>query len=341
MSGAVPGVGVVGAGRMGAVHARIVAESPGADLRVVVDPDERTGRAVAGRWGATWVPTVEAALHDPATTAYVVAVPDRLHVDVAVALLGEGRHLLLEKPLAHTGEGALRIAAAARRSAGRLEVGHVLRHDARYRLAAATVADGGIGEPVHLRASRIVPRDVGVANAGRSPIATYQGVHDIDLVAWVSGHAITEVCAITAAKVLPALGVAGDDVALVLCRLANGAAAVLEISWALPSAAPAGLSSRLEVYGTDGALHLDGGDLGLTVLRGDRVSLPDTMLGAEVGGRLSGALVRQFAHFLAVAAGAAEPVVPLDDAVASAHVLDAVEGSLARHGWATVASVPP
>jgi predicted dehydrogenase len=121
---------------MGQLHAEAIASVEGATLAVVVDP-EPAARAVADRHGARWARELDDVLLDPeAVDGFIVALPDRHHVDTAVAVLEVGGRMLLEKPLADTLAGAQRIARAERAGGGRLLAGHILRHDPRYAAAA-------------------------------------------------------------------------------------------------------------------------------------------------------------------------------------------------------------
>jgi myo-inositol 2-dehydrogenase/D-chiro-inositol 1-dehydrogenase len=329
-------VAVAGAGRMGQVHCRIVSDNPRATLTAVVDPFEEIGRGVAEQFGSTWYPTLADARAATELTAVVIAVPDKLHVGVTVEALEAHLHVLVEKPLADTYEGAVTIAQAAKKSKSKVLVGHVLRHDPRFRSAAAAVAAGKVGKPVHLRASRIVPRSVGVANRGASPIYMYQGIHDIDLVQWISGSPIVRVCAATSAKILPALGVEGVDVALVLFELADGSIGSLEISWALLDNSPSGLASQFEIYGTEGALRVDVTDEGFAVSTEAGYALPNVFLSADLDGRLDGVVPQQFDHFLHMIDFDVPSRIGIEEAVAAARVLDAIESSLSSGGWADV-----
>lgn len=331
---------LIGAGRMGEVHARIINEHPTANLAAVVDPNEAVGKTVATAHDAAWYSTTSAAIAAGITT-YVVAVPDRLHVDIAVELLDANCDVLLEKPLADTYAGAQRIVAAANASQGRLLVGHVLRHDPRFQIAAEKVSTGELGDPIHARASRIVPRSVGYANNGHSPIYMYQGIHDIDLLQWVVGHDIVEVCAATSSKVLAAADVPGVDAALVLCRFTNDAIATLEISWALPDSNPTGLYADFDIYGTAGALNIAVADQGMHQHHLDGTfTLPDTTLGPEIGGRLTGIVVDQFHSFVSAIHHQQDfPIEPAEAAQAVA-VLDAITTSLDVNGWVPVDTGP-
>ncbi len=331
-------IAVVGAGRMGRVHCRIVAENPRAELVAVVDPIEGPGREAAAEFGASWFPDLAAALAARELDGVVIAVPDRLHVGVTVDALEAGLHVLVEKPLADTLAGARTIAEAAERSESKVLVGHVLRHDPRFRATAEAVRAGRIGEPVHVRASRIVPRSVGVANNGASPIYMYQGIHDIDLVQWISGSEIVRVCATTTAKILPALGVAGADAALILVELADGTIGSIEISWALLDTSPSGLSSQFELYGTEGTVKVDVTSEGLELTDRDGYSQPGTVLSSALDGRLEGVVPQQFEHFLRMIEFDLPSRIGIDEAVSAARVLDAIERSLETRGWADVAA---
>src|SRR5579859_8199914 len=114
------GVAVVGAGFIGELHARIVAESPLAQLLAVVDMDRYAGERVAARLGVPWFPSVDSLCEMRDVSAAVVAVPDTAHEEPASRLLGSGKAVLLEKPMAHTLDAARRIAEVARSSQSRL-----------------------------------------------------------------------------------------------------------------------------------------------------------------------------------------------------------------------------
>lgn len=337
MNGTTTNIAVVGAGRMGQVHCRIVAENPRATLAAIVDPFEESGRRVAEQYGAPWFPTLAAAREAVILDGVIIAVPDKLHVGVTVEALEAGLHVLVEKPLADTLEGARAIAeAAAAATESKVLVGHVLRHDPRFRSAAKIVAAGTVGEPVHFRASRIVPRSVGFANNGASPIYMYQGIHDIDLVQWIAGSPIVRVSATTAAKVLPAAGKDGVDVALILAELENGSVGTIEISWVLPETTPSGLASQFELYGTEGTVKVDVTAEGLALDTVADFRLPNTMLDPELDGVLEGVVPQQFDYFLQMIEFGLPSRIGIEEAVSAARVLDAIGESLATRTWVDV-----
>src|SRR5438045_4707825 len=188
-------VAVVGAGFMGQLHARVISESPLAQLAAVVDVDQDVAERVASNLGVAWYRSVDAICEDKAVDAAIVAVPDTAHVEPATRLLHSGKAVLLEKPMAHTLDAARRIAEVARSSGSRLMVGHILRFDPRYAGAAAQVAEGAVGKPLHVTAGRFTFRDVGTRMAGRSSPCFYLGIHDIDAMQAVTGRRVTRLYA--------------------------------------------------------------------------------------------------------------------------------------------------
>src|SRR5438128_1799644 len=122
-------VAVVGAGFMGELHARVVAESPLAQLVAIVESDRNTGQRVAAKFGVSSHHSVDSICEDRDVDAAIVAVPDTAHETPASLLLKARKAVLLEKPMAHTLDAALRLVEVARASQGRRMVGDSPRFD--------------------------------------------------------------------------------------------------------------------------------------------------------------------------------------------------------------------
>lgn len=317
-------VAVVGTGFMGQLHARTVAESDLGRLAAVVDVNPEVGRAVADQAGATYHPTVEDALGDTAIDAWIVALPDRLHGEATAALLRAGKPVLLEKPMAHTLATAREIAAAAGEGGARLMVGLLLRFDPRYAGAAAAVADGMIGEPLHASAGRIASRAVGTRLNGTSSVLFYLGVHDVDAMQWVTGRRITRVYSRQVARLMPTLGVESEDAILSVVELDGGAAGQLFNGWTRTEDNPVGIDGRLEVFGTDGVVEVDVRDHGLRVHGRGGLQVPDALHWPDVQGRIRGDLAAEVGHFLRALAQDAPFVISVEEAMRAVAVNDAI-----------------
>lgn len=317
-------IAVVGAGFMGNLHARTVKDSPVATLKAVVDLNESLGRAVADELGAVHYSSVAEALDDDSIDAYVIALPDKLHEEAAVALLKAGKPVLLEKPMAHTLEVARRIAAAAEEGNARLLVGQIMRHDPRYVAAAEAVREGRIGEPLHLKAGRIADRGVGTRMRGNSSVLFYVGIHDVDAVQWITGQRITRVYSRAVSKLMPSLGVESEDAILSVFDLENGAVGELFNGWTRPVDTPVLIDGRFELFGTEGIVEVDVRDHGVKVYGKDRFDLPDALHWPEVNGRMSGDLATELAHFIDAVQNELPFVISVEEAMRDVAVNDAI-----------------
>ena len=128
--------------------------------------------------------------------AIIVALPDAEHEESALAALKAGYHLLLEKPIAPTLAGTLRVVDAARAAGKLLMLGYVLRHTAFFRTLREVVRSGRLGdvvdlawrENVHaLHFAHSYVRGNWAREAASSPMLLAKASHDLDLLGWVTG----------------------------------------------------------------------------------------------------------------------------------------------------------
>lgn len=317
-------VAVVGAGFMGRLHARTVAESEIANLVAIVDISEDAGRAVAGQYDAAYYRDVAGVLDTGGADAYIVAVPDRLHVEPATALLRAGAPVLLEKPMAHSLDGARQIATAADEGGARLMVGQLLRFDPRYAEAAASVAAGAIGEPLHAKAGRIASRAVGTRMSGTSSVLFYMGVHDADAIQWVTGTPVRRVYSRAVSKLMPSLGVESEDAIVSVVEFEGGAVGQLFNGWTRTEDNPVGIDGRLEVYGTKGVVEVDVRNHGLQIFGTSGYQLPDGLHWPDVNGRIRGDLAAEVRHFVRAVTDGTPFVISVAEAMRAVAVNDAI-----------------
>ncbi|ELZ14866.1 oxidoreductase domain protein [Natrinema thermotolerans DSM 11552] len=153
------GVGVVGLGGMGTLHARSVRDL-GAEVVAGADlvPEQRD--RFAEEFGARTYETHDGLLEDEAVDAVIVTTPNRFHEPIAVAALEADCDVLVEKPLAHTLESAERIAEAAARADGICMVGFHNRHAASMAMFDEQHARGRFGDLTHVEADYVRRRGV-------------------------------------------------------------------------------------------------------------------------------------------------------------------------------------
>ena len=173
---------VIGVGSLGRHHARIhaaLAAEGRSRFAGVCDTNEETARAVASeretRWTADWRTLLGQ------VDAVSLAVPTESHAEIACALLEQGVHVLVEKPISRTLEEADRMIAAAERGGAALMVGHLERFN-----PALVALRPHVREPVYFEIHR-----VGQFTARSLDIDVVLDlmIHDLDIVLWLAGGA--------------------------------------------------------------------------------------------------------------------------------------------------------
>jgi myo-inositol 2-dehydrogenase/D-chiro-inositol 1-dehydrogenase len=143
-------VGLIGAGVMGADHARILAgDIPGAKLVAVCDADAARAKTIAASWDAEPASDPEALIARRDIDAVLIASPDATHGPLTLTALAAGKPVLCEKPLAPGSAECLEIVAAEAKGGRRLvQVGFMRRFDPAYVDMKASLGRGTIGRPL-------------------------------------------------------------------------------------------------------------------------------------------------------------------------------------------------
>lgn len=162
-------IALVGAGSMGALHARVLAASERVRLVRVIEPNELSGRAIAERYDVEWAPRMDS-LSD--VDAVVLASPTETHHKTALEILGYGKPLLVEKPLCNNLAASEEVLALAESRDVPLMCGLLERYNPAVLTALALV-----DTPVHLMARRHGP----YAHRIKTGVAWDLLVHDVDI----------------------------------------------------------------------------------------------------------------------------------------------------------------
>ena len=249
-------IGVIGLGRMGSLHSRLLAtQIAGASLYAVAESAEETRARVAATLGVSRSfadPYDLIAL--PEVNAVVITTPTSTHAELVIAAARAGKAIFCEKPLALTLEENRAALAAVAEARVALQVGFMRRFDTGYQHAKHLIAEGQIGYPVTFKSiSRdpfCPPRDY-MDPAKSGGLILDMGIHDFDLARWLVGSEVERVTAEGTTLVCSDLASVGDiDNALVNMRFANGALGNVEAS----RNAFYGYDIRTEVLGSEGAL---------------------------------------------------------------------------------------
>jgi myo-inositol 2-dehydrogenase / D-chiro-inositol 1-dehydrogenase len=179
-------VGLIGAGIMGADHARIIAtQIPGARLQSVCDADPARARAVAEETGASVGPGGPAAvIRSASVDAVLIASPDSTHADLTLEAIAARKPVLCEKPLAPASPDCLRVIGAEVKAGKRLvQVGFMRRFDPAYVEMKAALVRGMIGRPLMFHCFH---RNVAAPSFFDSKMAiTNSAPHEFDIARWM------------------------------------------------------------------------------------------------------------------------------------------------------------
>lgn len=316
-------IGVVGAGILGARHARVFSEIEGARLVAVADRKKEKAVAAAERAGAAVYTDAAAMLEAEDLDAVAVATPDHLHLDPVMAALGRDLHVFVEKPLATSLEDAREMAGEAARRGLVLQVNYSQRFVPEYAWMKEQIDAGAIGTPVMALSSKqdtiFVPTKMIDWAASTSPIY-FMSSHDIDLVSWFLGATATRALAQERRGVLEALGVHAADGVDALVSFHTGATASFHSSWIHPTSFPTVTVDRMDIVGESGLLHFESKGRVVecyTRSGGKTVSFTGPQTANEVDGRIMGAFRTSLELFLRSIRQGTEPPT---SAAATLHV---------------------
>lgn len=320
------GVGVVGMGLMGELHARVYAAMDGVDLAGVVDSDPARLAPWAQR-GVGVFPTVDALLSAHRVQGLSICTPEAVRHSVMEAALEQRVALLVEKPLSHAVDEAERLADLARSRSVRLSVGYPLRFDARVWAARRAIVSGKIGRPVYLKIWRCGGLESARRLRERTSVVHFLAVHDVNLIPFLTGAQVTDVVA-AGSRVLDQHG--GLDSCSALMTLSDGTHALSETAWLLPPTRHAQLDAGVKVQGVRGVVEMDltHEDLMVSGIDGERSI--DAHHWPEINGQLRGDLRREIEAFVQALDRpmSQEDETDLDQAVQDVRVCDAMERSV-------------
>jgi len=318
------GVGIVGVGGIALSHMAALRAMTSAQLVAVCDVDAARATEVAHLQRCTGYGSLEELLADDEVEAVIVCTPNMTHEQLGVQVLRAGKHLLMEKPLALTSDGARTVAAEAAARDLALAVGHSHRFSDQSLAIRELIDAGDIGTP---RFVRIVMNGGWIwpgwqawmlnpeLSGGHS---LHNGVHLVDLASWWMGEPATSVFSVGQHATSEALEI--HDYLVMELGFASGGSAVCEISRGERPRSTGYL--ELTVVGTDGIASRTWDAEGV-------LAWTDAGLTAwSVTGSADRTFVRELEAFVAAARREADVVPPLSAAIHAVDIAVASEESL-------------
>ncbi len=247
-------IGIIGAGRIGRVHAETLAfRLPETQIAAITDVNREAAQAVADRCNISRVVDSSAEiLADPQVQAVLICSPTSTHADLIVEAAKAGKHIFCEKPIAFSLDRIDRALEAVKTAGVQLQIGFNRRFDANFARVRQAVKSGEIGKPSLMH---IISRDP--SPPPLSYVRTSGGIfldmtiHDFDMARFLIGDEVEEIYTAAGVMVDPQIGEAGDlDTALIVLRFGNGVIATIDNS----RKAVYGYDQRVDILGTDGSI---------------------------------------------------------------------------------------
>jgi myo-inositol 2-dehydrogenase/D-chiro-inositol 1-dehydrogenase len=247
-------IGLIGAGRIGNVHAQHLAfRLPEANLLAVADVLVEAAERCAADCRIPHVfQDYRPILEDPAIDAVVICTRSDTHAQIVEEAAAAGKHIFCEKPLDLDLGRIDQLLASVDEAGVKLQVGFNRRFDASFQRVRDLVAAGRIGTPHIVRITSRDPEPPPIDYVEVSGgIFLDMTIHDFDMARYLIGSEVTELYAVGGVMVDPEIGKVGDiDTAVITLNYANGALGTIDNS----RRAVYGYDQRVEVFGSDGML---------------------------------------------------------------------------------------
>jgi predicted dehydrogenase len=253
---------VIGCGSIAEIaHFPSIQRTPQAELAACCDTDAERARAAAERWGAkAWYTDHREMFRTCKLDAVIIASPNNVHRNQAIAAAKAGVHVIVEKPLAVTNTEAWDIVRACRQHKVKLMVGCDRRFWTHNQWAKQLVEEGVIGrvlmaraslhEHWHLYQNHVAATDFRLrADVAGGAALPDTGAHAIDLLTWLVGSRIKRVVGIAQRLAMPESYTLCDDTVWVLMEHENGAYGCVSCNRFSPA-----VSQATELYGTEGTI---------------------------------------------------------------------------------------
>ena len=329
-------VAVVGAGRMGKLHARVLSEMGDAELACVVDTNEATARSVARQRDCE-------ALTDSADAvsradAAIIAVPTLSHLDAARPFVEAGKSVLIEKPLTDDVAGGEQLIALAEKTGASVQVGHTER----FNPAVIAMQKYAI-HPKFIEAHRISPFTFRSADVG---VVLDMMIHDIDLVLMLAEANVQSVHAV-------GMNVIGSHEDICNARLTFDNGCVANIT---ASRLAIKTERKMRIFSTEAYLSVDyGRKIGIVVTKDQNLDLIQMARDLDVDDLAELAesidytqllkveelvmddaaepLAEQVRAFRETVVGGVEPVVSAAEGLAAIRIAGQILQAVKNHRW--------
>ena len=243
-------VGVIGMGVMGYAHARIYKSFPYVELVGCVESFEEKRREMQGKLDCPIFSTTDE-LYALGVDAVSICTPDQLHKDFVLEAFSHNVKVLVEKPL-DVDYASAQVMLDARPDPTYLMVGHDLHFDPRVVGAKRDILAGKLGNIRYISTKRTASVPVGQRIGGRTSITWFLGIHDMELVLWLTGIKVKSVESALGIKTMSPHW----DCVNALIKMENGAILNLSTHWIFPGVHAQEGDSMIQIFGDKGIAEI-------------------------------------------------------------------------------------
>jgi len=329
-------VALLGAGRIGRLHARILSATPGVDELTIADTLPERAAEAAGEVGGRAAPSLEAAIDG--ADAVVIAAATSAHAELIRASIGRGKATFCEKPLAPDLDATIDVAAEIERSGVPFQLGFQRRFDGGYREARRMIESGELGTLYNFH---LVGHDPEPPHEGYIPqsggLFRDFSIHDFDVIRWLTGVEAEEVYADGGVRAFPVFAKYGDvDSAVATLRMADGSLGVLTVA----RHDPLGYDIRAELFGSKDSISVGLGPR--TPIRSVEPGVPPQAGPAwpHFLDRFGEAYAAELATFVRVAQGELPSPCTARDGLQALRIAEAATRSLHEHRPVRLVEIP-
>ncbi|QQK76655.1 Gfo/Idh/MocA family oxidoreductase [Salicibibacter cibarius] len=327
--------GIIGLGRFGRLHLKVLEELPNCEVVAVAEKDQNTlDRVKEDHDIAKAFTDAEHVINDPEIDSIHVITDENSHGEFVKKILKKSKHVFVEKPLATSYGDGKEIGELATSMNKIVMVGNINRFSQPYISIKNNVRNNHLGEIATIRVKRDFSKKW-FENFGKRIHPVYEsGIHDIDLLLWYVKSKCERVFAVekyTSRQRYP-------DLFSAILTFENGVVASLESAWLLPEGGPKNLvenleldgtiNGQIEVIGEKGTANFDLLNPGYSIWTEEKTLYPELTLWPYDNEKVSGAIRSEIEHYInQVLSGVESSVSPLPDSIDALKISEAIQKS--------------
>lgn len=328
------GVGIIGAGTWGDIHARAFSSDTRVNLVGICDKDLERAKQLAERYKIeNYYSDYLEMLQNPEISAVSIVTPDFTHKDPVIYAAERGKHILVEKPLATSVEDAEAMVNASKKAGKILMVDFHNRWNPPFVHVYNAIRNDEMGtlSLMYIRHSNTfyVPLQM-LSWSDRSSVAWFLGSHSVDLARWLFQDEVKKVYSVSRSNILRGLGRTTPDFFVSTLEFKKGEVAIIENSWILPDSLPTLGDFKFELIGSKGTAYIDFTSNKCIEKYTKKASSPDILVAPIIYGKSTGFAIESIKHFIDCVYEKKTPIVTGEDGLANTRIICAIYESVEK-----------